>query len=317
MPVKIPHDLPARQLLENENIFVMTDSRAAAQDIRPLQIAILNLMPTKIATETQLLRLLGNTPLQVEITLLHMDSHASKNTSAEHLDAFYKTWDEIKHRKFDGLVITGAPVENLDFEAVDYWGELAQILDWSTHHVFSTLHICWGAQAGLWHHYGIPKFGLGSKQFGIFPHRILDRQESIVRGFDEVFPAPHSRHTANRREDIASCKELRIIAESDEAGVFLVASKDGRRIFISGHPEYDRGTLKAEYERDVNKGLPIEIPRNYYPENDPSREPMVTWRSHANLFYANWLNYYVYQATPFNLEAIDVDIPPQGDDYMI
>lgn len=310
MPVNIPKDLPARRLLEEENIFVMTDMRAFHQDIRPLRIAILNLMPTKIQTETQLLRLLGNTPLQVQITLLHMDSHESKNTSQEHLETFYSTFDRVKNQKFDGLIITGAPVENLEFEEVDYWGELSSILEWSKRNVFSTLHICWGAQAGLYHHYGIQKFPLPAKQFGVYDHVILDRHARIVRGFDEIFPAPHSRHTANRREDIVGKPGLRLVAESPLAGVFLVVSEDGRRVFMTGHPEYDRYTLQAEYERDVKKGLPIEVPRSYFPGDDPSAEPRITWKSHAHLLYANWLNYYVYQETPFDLEAISDETKP-------
>ena len=316
MPVKIPHDLPARQLLEDENIFVMTDRRAATQDIRPLQIVVLNLMPTKIQTETQLLRLLGNTPLQVEITLLHMISHDSKNTSAEHMAAFYQGFDQIKQRKFDGLIITGAPVENLEFMDVDYWLELAMIMDWSEQNVFSTLHICWGAQAGLFHHYGIPKISLPSKQFGIYPHYVLDRHSQIVRGFDELFYAPHSRHTANRREDILAVPSLSIVAESPEAGVFLIVSEDKRKLFVTGHPEYDRFTLKGEYDRDVGKGIKINVPRNYFPADDAKREPQVTWRGHANLLYANWLNYYVYQATPYNLDAIS-NVAEKVDDWSI
>jgi len=316
MPVKIPRTLPARELLESENIFVMTDDRAETQDIRPLRIAILNLMPTKIQTETQLLRLLGNTPLQVEITLLHMDTHESKNTNPEHLESFYSTWDQVRHRKFDGLLITGAPVENLDFPDVDYWPEMRDILEWSKHNVYSTLHICWGAQAGLYHHYGIQKVPLNQKQFGIYEHVILDSKAPIVRGFDEIFPAPHSRHTANRREDILHTPDLHLIAESAEAGVFLIISRDGRRIFVTGHPEYDRLTLKAEYDRDIQKGLPIGIPRHYFPADDPAKPPLVSWRSHANLLYSNWLNYYVYQATPFHLDAIE-QIVPSADDFSI
>lgn len=317
MPVTIPKDLPARSLLESENVFVMTDPRAQHQDIRPLQIAILNLMPTKIQTETQLLRLLGNTPLQVNITLLHMGSHESRNTSAEHLAAFYDTFEHVRYRKFDGLILTGAPVENLEFEDVDYWEELTRVMDWSRSHVFSTLHICWGAQAGLHHHYRIPKYGLPAKQFGVFPHQILKPHEPIVRGFNDVFMAPHSRHTENRREDIAREADLEIIAESAEAGVFLMVSKDRRRLFVTGHPEYDTGTLKSEYDRDVARQLPIGVPRNYYPDNDPARPPVNTWRSHANLFYSNWLNYYVYQLTPYDLEQLD-DAPAEPVwDYMI
>lgn len=304
MPVKIPSNLPARELLEKENIFVMSELRAAHQDIRPLKIAVLNLMPTKIQTETQILRLLGNTSLQVEITLLHMGTHESRNTPAEHLEAFYSTFAQIANSRFDGLVITGAPVENLPFEKVDYWDELQAILDWSTTHVFSTLHICWSAQAGLYHHYGIPKYPLEKKVFGVYRHEILEPQESIVRGFDEDFPAPHSRHTGILREDVLNAGGLRLVAESPDAGVYLVVSEDGRRVFVTGHPEYDRLTLKAEYERDRTRGLPIEVPKDYFPGNDPAAKPGVTWKSHAHLLYANWLNYYVYQLTPYDLNQL-------------
>jgi len=304
MPVKIPSNLPARELLEKENIFVMSELRAAHQDIRPLKIAVLNLMPTKIQTETQILRLLGNTSLQVEIALLHMGSHESRNTPSEHLEAFYSTFDQIKDEKFDGLVITGAPVENLPFEEVDYWKELEAILNWSSTNVFSTLHICWGAQAGLYHHYGVPKYPLPKKMFGVYHHEILAPQEQIVRGFDEDFPAPHSRLTGILREDVLNAGGLRLVAESPEAGVYLVVSEDGRRVFVTGHPEYDRLTLKAEYERDVARGLPIEVPKDYFPGDDPAAKPGVTWKSHAHLLYANWLNYYVYQLTPFNLDEL-------------
>jgi homoserine O-succinyltransferase len=318
MPVNIPKDLPARRLLEEENIFVMTDLRAVQQDIRPLRIAILNLMPTKIQTETQLLRVLGNTPLQVQITLLHMDTHETKNTSQEHLETFYSTFNKVRGLKFDGLVITGAPVENLEFEEVDYWKELSAILEWSKSNVFSTLHICWGAQAGFYYHYGIKKYPLPAKQFGVYDHVILDKHARIVRGFDEIFPAPHSRHTANRRDDIVGTPGLRLVAESPEAGVFLVVSEDGRRVFVTGHPEYERYTLKAEYDRDVKKGLPIAVPRGYFPGDDPAAEPRITWRSHASLLYANWLNYYVYQETPFNLDAIsDKTMPMDSGDFSI
>lgn len=306
MPVKIPSNLPAREHLEKENIFVMSELRAAHQDIRPLKIAVLNLMPTKVQTETQLLRLLGNTSLQVEITLLHMVSHESRNTPVEHLEAFYSTFEQIKSQLFDGLVITGAPVENLPFEEVDYWRELTAILDWSSTNVFSTLHICWGAQAGLYHHYGIPKYPLEHKMFGVFHHEILEPQESIVRGFDEDFPAPHSRHTGILREDVLNTGGLRLVAESPEAGVYLVVSDDGRRVFVTGHPEYDRLTLKAEFERDRAKGLSIEVPVGYFPGNNPSAKPLVTWKSHAHLLYANWLNYYVYQLTPYDLDQLNV-----------
>jgi homoserine O-succinyltransferase len=304
MPVKIPSNLPARELLEKENIFVMSELRAAHQDIRPLKIAVLNLMPTKIQTETQILRLLGNTSLQVEISLMHMGSHESRNTPAEHLEAFYSTFDQVKDKKFDGLVITGAPVENLAFEAVDYWKELEKILQWSATNVFSTLHICWGAQAGLYYHYGIPKYPLDKKMFGVYKHEILEPHEHIVRGFDEDFPAPHSRHTGILREDVLNAGGLRLVAESPEAGVYLVVSEDGRRVFVTGHPEYDRLTLKTEYERDHTRGLPIEIPKDYFPNNDPAAKPGVSWKSHAHLLYANWLNYYVYQLTPYDLNQL-------------
>ena len=303
MPVKIPSNLPARELLEKENIFVMSELRAAHQDIRPLKIAVLNLMPTKIQTETQILRLLGNTSLQVEITLMHMGTHESRNTPADHLEAFYSTFEQIKEQRFDGLVITGAPVENLEFEQVDYWPELASVLDWSNSHVFSTLYICWGAQAGMYHHYGIPKYPLEKKMFGIYRHEILEPQEAIVRGFDEDFPAPQSRHTGTLREDVLNAG-LRLVAESPEAGVYLAVSDDGRRVFVTGHPEYDRLTLKAEYERDKARGLPIEVPKDYFPGGDPSAKPGVTWKSHAHLLYANWLNYYVYQLTPYDLNQL-------------
>jgi homoserine O-succinyltransferase len=303
MPVKIPSNLPARELLEKENIFVMSELRAAHQDIRPLKIAVLNLMPTKIQTETQILRLLGNTSLQIEITLMHMGTHESRNTPAEHLEAFYSTFEQIKDQRFDGLVITGAPVENLEFEQVDYWPELASVLDWSNTHVFSTLYICWGAQAGMYHHYGVPKYPLEKKMFGIYHHEILEPQEAIVRGFDEDFPAPQSRHTGTLREDVLNAG-LRLVAESPEAGVYLAVSDDGRRVFVTGHPEYDRLTLKAEYERDKARGLPIEVPKDYFPGDDPSAKPGVTWKSHAHLLYANWLNYYVYQLTPYDLNQL-------------
>jgi len=303
MPVKIPSNLPARELLEKENIFVMSELRAAHQDIRPLKIAVLNLMPTKIQTETQILRLLGNTSIQVEITLMHMGTHESRNTPAEHLEAFYSTFEQIKDQRFDGLVITGAPVENLEFEQVDYWPELASVLEWSNTNVFSTLYICWGAQAGMFHHYGIPKYRLEKKMFGIYKHEILEPHEPIVRGFDEDFPAPQSRHTGTLREDVVNAG-LRLVAESSEAGVYLAVSEDGRRVFVTGHPEYDRMTLKAEYERDRARGLAIEVPKNYFPGDDPSAKPDVTWKSHAHLLYANWLNYYVYQLTPYDLNQL-------------
>jgi homoserine O-succinyltransferase len=300
MPIKIPDDLPAKEILVNENIFVMDESVAYHQDIRPLKIAILNLMPTKITTETQILRLLANTPLQVEFVLLHPKSHKSKNTSAEHLRQFYKTFDEVCTEKFDGMIITGAPVEKLDFEEVDYWEELTQIMSWTRDHVTSTFHICWGAQAGLYHHFGIPKYMLEKKLFGVFPHTVNSRNNKLVRGFDEVFYVPQSRYTEVRREDIEKHEELEILSESEEAGVYIVATKDGRQIFVTGHSEYDPETLKLEYERDVEKGLDIDLPKNYFPNNDPSCFPLTRWRAHANLLFSNWLNYYVYQETSYD-----------------
>lgn len=305
MPIKIPDNLPAVETLNNENIFVMPEDRAFHQDIRPLRIAILNLMPTKITTETQLLRLIGNTPLQVEIDLLNPKTHESKNTSEEHLMTFYKSFDEVKHQKFDGLVITGAPVEQMNFEEVDYWDELKEIMDWSTHNVYSTLHICWGAQAGLYYHYNIPKYDLSEKMFGVFPHRANKKNVKLLRGFDDEFYVPHSRHTEVRKEDIVSNKDLTLLAESDESGIYIVSAKGGRQIFVSGHSEYDPLTLKSEYDRDVSKGLDIKVPKNYYPQDDPTKDPIVRWRSHANLLFCNWLNYYVYQETPFNLHEIE------------
>lgn len=305
MPIKLPDDLPAVEILTNENIFVMGENRAVHQDIRPLSIAILNLMPNKIVTETQILRLLGNSPLQVEIDLLHPKTHTSKNTPEEHLTAFYKTFDDVKDRKFDGLIITGAPVEVMEFEEVNYWEELKQIMDWSVHNVFSTLHLCWAAQAGLYHHYGVPKYPLPEKMFGVFPHTISKKHVKLLQGFDDVFYVPHSRHTETRREDILKVPELEILSESETAGVYLVASREGRQIFVSGHSEYDPLTLKAEYDRDISKGLPIAVPQNYYPDDDPAKEPVVRWRGHANLLFVNWLNYYVYQETPYDLNAID------------
>lgn len=304
MPIKIPNKLPAREILNNENIFVMDEDRAIHQDIRELHIAILNLMPTKISTETQLLRLLGNSPLQVDITLLRTGTHESKNTSAEHLLTFYQTIDQVKHKRYDGLIITGAPVENLSFEEVDYWNELEQVMDWSALNVFSTFHICWGAQAGLYHKYGIPKFPVPAKQFGVFEHRICTRNTNLLRGFDDVFYAPHSRHTEIRREDIENIPELDILAESDEAGIYIVSTHDGKQVFVTGHSEYDPLTLKAEYDRDVNLGLPIAVPRNYYPNDDPTRHPVVRWRGHASLLFSNWLNYCVYEETPYNLDEL-------------
>lgn len=301
MPVKIADDLPAKQVLNSENIFVMEESRAYHQDIRPLKIAILNLMPTKIATETQILRLLGNTPLQVDITLVHPETHTSKNTPEEHLTAFYKTFSDIREENFDGMIITGAPVELMPFEEVTYWEELKEIMDWKLHHVTSTLHICWGAQAGLYHHYGIQKYELTSKMFGIFEHHICKKNVMLLQGFDDVFNAPHSRHTEIRREDLEKISQLEILAESDRAGVYIVISRDGRQIFVTGHSEYDPLTLQAEYQRDIDKGLQIDPPQNYFFLNDPSQAPVITWRGHANLLFSNWLNYYVYQQTPYDL----------------
>jgi homoserine O-succinyltransferase len=304
MPVKIPDSLPAMGILESENIFVMGENRALHQDIRPLRLAILNLMPTKIVTETQLLRLLGNSPLQVEIELLRMESHESKNTPAEHLLEHYSFFSEIQDQNFDGLIITGAPVEQLPFEEVDYWPELVRVMDWARTHVYSTFYICWGAQAGLFHYYGVPKYDLPAKMFGVFPHRLNVQFERLTRGFDDVFYAPHSRHTEIRREDILAEPELVLLSESDEAGVYIVVSADRRHIFVTGHSEYDPLTLKKEYERDLAKGTDIRIPENYFENDDPKRPPLVTWRSHSNLLFSNWLNYYVYQVTPYNPEEI-------------
>ena len=306
MPVCIPETLPARRTLESENIFIMGEERARHQDIRPLQVAILNLMPTKITTETQLLRLLGNSPLQVEVTLLHTASHDSKNVSAEHLLAHYKSFAQVHHQKFDGLIITGAPIELLPFEEVDYWPELTEILDWAETNIFSMFHICWGAQAGLYHRYGVPKYTLPDKIFGVFPHRVIERYHKLMRGFDDVFLAPHSRHTEIRRDDIEGIPDLQILAESDQAGIYIVASRDGRHIYVTGHSEYDPLTLKGEYDRDTGNGLPIGIPANYFPADNPSLEPLVRWRGHANLLFANWLNYFVYQVTPYNVEEIPI-----------
>jgi len=305
VPIKIPTNLPAAKTLSKENIFVMTDQRAHHQDIRPLNIAILNLMPTKIVTETQILRLLGNTPLQVDAYLLHPKNHHSKTTPREHLATFYRHFDDIRYRKFDGMIVTGAPVELLDFDEVDYWSELQEILDWSIHNVYSTLHLCWGAQAALHHHYGIPKFPLKRKMFGVYPHTLSERNIKLFRGFDDIFYAPHSRHTEIRREDIQDVPELRILSESKEAGVYIVMSQDERRIYVMGHSEYDATTLESEYQRDIAKGLEVTIPKNYYPADNPKATPIVRWRSHANLLFSNWLNYYVYQETPYNPKEIN------------
>jgi len=301
MPIKINSDLPAKSILEEENIFVMDEHRALKQDIRPLKILILNLMPIKQDTEVQLLRALSNTPLQIDITFLQLATHVSKNTAASHLEKFYTTFEQIKHKKYDGFIITGAPVEQIAFEEVNYWEELKEIMEWSKSHATSTLHICWGAQAGLYYHYGIEKSPLAKKAFGIFEHSVLNRKTPLVRGFDDIFLAPHSRHTTIAREDVLKNDKLTILAESEEAGVFIVMAEDGKQIFLTGHPEYDRVTLDGEYKRDKSKGLEIEIPKNYYPNNDPEQKPILSWRCHANTFYTNWLNYYVYQVTPYEL----------------
>lgn len=301
MPIKIQSDLPAKKILEDENIFIMDETRAMHQDIRPLKIAILNLMPVKEDTEVQLLRSLSNTPLQVDVTFLTTESYVGTHTPTSHLDQFYQTFDEIKNRRFDGLIITGAPVEQMEFEEVTYWGELSKIMEWSKKNVTSTLHICWGAQAGLYYHYGIKKSILDSKMFGIFEHKVLEKRVPFVRGFDDVFYAPHSRHTTVSREEIEKCEDLTILAESDEAGVFIVIAKDGKQIFVTGHPEYDRISLDKEYKRDIGKGLEIDLPKNYYPGDQPEYRPNLVWRAHANAMYTNWLNYYVYQVTPYDL----------------
>ncbi|MBQ7958550.1 MAG: homoserine O-succinyltransferase [Oscillospiraceae bacterium] len=304
MPIKIPSNLPAFSALQEERIFVMPDDRAEHQDIRPLKIAILNLMPKKIETETQILRLLSNTPIQVDIDFVQTKSHVSKNTSQDHLVKFYTTFDEIKNNRYDGMIITGAPVEQIEFEEVDYWDELCEILDWTRTNVFSTLHICWGAQAGLYRHYNVPKYALPKKMFGIFPHYLVNYSNKILKGFDELFYVPHSRHTEIKREDIEKVEELEILTESSLSGVHMVASKNGRQFFITGHSEYDRDTLSNEYFRDKNKGLPIEIPYNYFPDDNPENEPVFTWRCHANQLFSNWLNYCVYQETPFDLSEL-------------
>ena len=304
MPINIPDSLPASKILKAENIFVIDDKRAITQDIRPLDIAILNIMPTKIATETQLLRMLSNTPLQLNITFLHPASHDSKNTAQEHLDAFYHTFDQVRDRKFDGFIMTGAPVEKMRFEDVDYWQELCEIMEWSKTHVYSTLHICWGAQAGLYYHYGVKKYQFEDKISGIYKNRILDKRDSLFRGMDDKFYMPHSRYTEVRAQDISRVDKLQILAESDEIGVSIVCSKDHRQLFFLGHGEYDRNTLHDEYMRDLQKGLDIEPPEHYYPDNNIEQKPELYWRSHASLLYLNWLNYYVYQSTPYNIDEI-------------
>lgn len=305
MPINVPDKLPAIDVLRKENIFVMTESTAIHQDIRPLRIAVLNLMPIKQTTETQIIRMLSNSPLQIELELVHIASHISKNTPQEHLRTFYKDYKEIIQHKYDGFIITGAPIEHLEFEDVDYWEEIREIMDWSMHHVTSTLFICWAAQAGLYHFYNIPKYKLPAKMFGVFEHKVVDPTIPLVRGFDDVFMAPHSRHTEVRMEDIAKVRQLQLVAYSDVAGVHVIMANHGRQIFVTGHFEYDPYTLHQEYVRDKNKGMNIEIPQNYFTNNDPNQRPIVTWRSHANLFFSNWLNYYVYQTTPYNIESIE------------
>lgn len=299
MPIRTQSDLPAKEILESENIFVMDENRAMHQDIRPIKIAILNLMPLKEETELQLLRSLSNTPIQVDVTFVTTSSHESKNTSMSHLNKFYETFEDVKHKNFDGLIITGAPLEQMEYEEVDFWPEMCEIFEWSKTHVTSTLHLCWGAQAGLYYHYGLPKKMLDGKMFGVYPHKVMNRKVPLVRGFDDIFMAPHSRHTEVATEDIRGIKELTILAESEEAGVFLAIADEGRKIFVMGHPEYDRYTLDKEYKRDKGKGLPIDLPVNYYPENDEEQKPLLSWRSHGSILYSNWLNYYVYQMTPF------------------
>ena len=304
MPIRIPNDLPAAAALQQENIFVMQQDRAITQDIRPLEIVLLNLMPTKIVTETQLSRLLGNTPLQVNLELMHTTSHQPKNVPADHMLSFYKSFEDLKHRKFDGMVITGAPVELMAFEDVDYWPELCEIMEWSKTHVHSTFHICWGAQAGLYYHYGINKHKMEEKLFGVFPHTADYKRAILLRGFDDTFWVPHSRHTTVDRADIEAVPELKIIASSEKAGVYAVMNKGGRQIFVTGHSEYDQDTLNREYLRDKNQGLPIHVPENYFPDDDDTKEPIVRWRSHANLLFSNWLNYFVYQTTPYDIMSI-------------
>lgn len=304
MPIKIPNELPAYKTLTDENIFIMDEARAVSQDIRPLRIAIVNLMPTKIDTETQLMRLLGNTALQVEVELLHTKSYESKNISKEHLRTFYKTFDDVKDQSFDGMIVTGAPVEKLEFEEVEYWKELCEIMEWSKRHVHSTLHICWGAQAGLYYHFGIQKYPLEKKMFGVFPHKVVRKSSILFRGFDDVFMVPHSRHTTIRPEDVKACSALKVLAASEEAGLYAISTENGRQIFITGHSEYDAETLNREYVRDKNLGLSIDVPLNYFPNDDDTRAPLVTWRAHANLLFSNWLNYFVYQTTPYNLNEL-------------
>jgi len=305
MPLNLPDGFPAIDLLREENIFVIDQTRAEHQDIRPLKIVILNLMPLKIATETDLLRLLSNTPLQLEIDFLQIEGHVTKNTSKDHLDAFYQTFSQIRKKKFDGMIITGAPVEHLPFEEVDYWGEICEIFDWAHKHVTSTMFICWASQAGLYHHYGIPKYPLGNKKFGVFDHTVKDKKLPLFRGFDDVYRAPHSRHTELKSKDFAHVPEVQILSESAKAGLYMAMAENGRQIFITGHPEYSLRTLDREFKRDLEKGLPIDIPENYYNHNNPAERPILSWRSHANLLFSNWLNYYVYQETPYDIQNIE------------
>ena len=304
MPIRIPNDLPAGKTLLNENFFVMSDQRAVTQDIRPLKILLLNLMPNKIATETQLSRLLGNTPLQVELELIHTSTYHSKNTSSEHLLAFYKTFEDVKDKTFDGMIITGAPVEKMEFEEVEYWNELCEIMEWTKTHVHSTFHICWGAQAGLYYHYGIKKYPLDSKLFGVFEHTADYKNSMLLRGFDDTFFVPHSRHTTIKREDIEKVKQLKIVASSEKAGIYAILTENGKQVFITGHSEFDANTLNDEYVRDLQRGDTIDVPENYYPNDNPKESPKVKWRSHAHLLYSNWLNYFVYQTTPYDIEDI-------------
>ena len=307
MPIKIPNDLPAVKTLADENIFVMTETRAITQDIRPLKILLLNLMPKKIETETQFSRLLGNSPLQVELELIHTESHKSKNVSEEHLLSFYKTFSDVKDKYYDGMIITGAPVEHMEFSEVEYWAELTEIMEWTKTHVHSTLHICWGAQAGLYYHYGIKKYPLDAKLFGVFPHKVDYKKSILFRGFDDDFMVPQSRHTTILREDVAAVSDLKILASSEEAGVYAVSSAKGKRIFITGHSEYDADTLKGEYLRDLAAGKPISIPKNYFPNDNPKKAPIVSWRAHANLLFSNWLNYFVYQTTPYDISKVPTE----------
>lgn len=313
MPIRIPDSLPATGILESENIFVMTELRALQQDIRPLRILLLNLMPTKIVTETQILRKLSNTPLQIEVELLQTISHQAKNVSEQHLETFYTSFEEIKNERFDGLIITGAPVERLDFENVDYWDELCAIMEWSRTNVYSTFHICWGAQAGIYYHYGVPKYELGKKLSGVFNHSVIKPNSPLVRGFDDTFRAPHSRYTEVHAEDIEAHPQLELIAVSDEAGVYIAKSTDSRHFFVFGHPEYDPETLRLEYERDRGNNDTVDVPANYFADNDPQQEPITTWRAHAQLLYTNWLNYYVYQSTPYDLGTLDETVSADFD----